>query len=76
MNFPVETIPVLPCTHTIYRPFGGIEGVRQIRDPAGRLAVTAFPLAMARSLAATGDLRTMTLPWGQSIMLSPWFVAG
>ena len=56
MKFPTETIPMQPCTHTIYRPLGGIEGYRQIRDPAGRLAVTAFPLAMAGSLAATCDL--------------------
>lgn len=56
MKCPIETIPVQPCTNTIYRPFGGIDGFRQIRDPAGRMAVTAFPLAMARSLAATIDL--------------------
>ncbi|WP_407118284.1 hypothetical protein [Bradyrhizobium sp. LMG 9283] len=56
MTFSNETIPVQPCTHTIYRPLGGIEGYRQIRDPAGRLAVTAFPLAMARSLSASFDL--------------------
>lgn len=57
MKFPNETIPMVqPCTHTIYRPFGGVEGYRQIHDPAGRLVVTAFPLAMARSLAATCNL--------------------
>ncbi|WP_024343015.1 hypothetical protein [Bradyrhizobium japonicum] len=57
MKFPNETIPMVqPCTHTIYRPFGGVEDYRQIHDPAGRLAVTAFPLSMARSLAATCEL--------------------
>lgn len=56
MKFPTETIPVQPCIHTIYRPFGGIEGYRLICDPAGHLAVTAFPLAMASSLAVSVDL--------------------
>ncbi|WP_407117267.1 hypothetical protein [Bradyrhizobium sp. LMG 9283] len=56
MKLPSETIPVQPCTHTIYRPRGGIEGYRQVRDPAGRLAVTAFPIAMAKDLAASCDL--------------------
>lgn len=56
MKFPTETI-LVPCTQTIYRPLGGlIEGYRQIRDPAGRLVVTTFPLTMARSLTATFDL--------------------
>ncbi|WP_143197738.1 hypothetical protein [Bradyrhizobium sp. AS23.2] len=65
MNFSNEAIPVQPCTHTIYRPFGGIEGYRQIRDPGGRLAVTACPLAMVRSLAATGDLSACYVIAGQ-----------
>lgn len=65
MKFPTETIQVQPCTHTIYRPLGGIDGYRQIRDPAGRLVVTAFPLAMARSLAATRDLSACYVIAGQ-----------
>ncbi|WP_143198100.1 hypothetical protein [Bradyrhizobium sp. AS23.2] len=36
-----------PSTHTVHRPYGGIEGLREIRDPAGLLLVTVFPLGMA-----------------------------
>ncbi|WP_271553575.1 hypothetical protein [Bradyrhizobium sp. CCBAU 45394] len=49
------TLQLQPCTHTIYRPFGGIEGYRLISDPAGRLAVTTFPMEMARRLSASMD---------------------
>ncbi|TFV30959.1 hypothetical protein E4K66_32760 [Bradyrhizobium frederickii] len=55
MNFSPETLQLQPCTHTIYRPFGGIEGYRLISDPTGRLAVTTFPTEMARRLAAGFD---------------------
>lgn len=58
MKFPIETIPVQPCTHMVHRPRGGIEGYRQIHDPAGRLAVTVFPIAMAEELAAACDLQS------------------
>lgn len=51
--FPTDTTVQPPCAHTIYRPMGGIEGLREIRDPVGRLMVTAFPFAMARSFATT-----------------------
>ena len=55
MKFSSETLQLQPCSHTIYRPYGGIEGYRQIRDPAGQLAVTTFPMGMARRLAASFD---------------------
>lgn len=57
MMFPIDTIPV-PCTHLVHRPHGGIEGLRQIHDPAGRLAVTAFPIDMAEELATICDVRS------------------
>lgn len=52
---PETTLQLQPCTHTVYRPFGGVEGYRQISDPAGRLAVTTFPMEMARRLSAGFD---------------------
>ncbi|SFN44120.1 hypothetical protein SAMN05216573_11365 [Bradyrhizobium sp. Rc3b] len=55
MKISSETLQLQPCTHTIYRPFGGIEGYRLISDPAGRLAVTTFSTEMARRLAAGFD---------------------
>lgn len=57
MMFPIDTIPV-PSTHLVHRPHGGIDGLRQIHDPAGRLAVTAFPIVMAEQLAGACDLRS------------------
>jgi len=36
-----------PSTHTVHRPYGGIESLREIRDPAGRLVVTVVPFGMA-----------------------------
>ncbi|WP_448030761.1 hypothetical protein [Bradyrhizobium liaoningense] len=56
MKFSSDTpLQLQPCTHIIYRPFGGVEGYRLISDPAGRLAVTTFPMEMARRLAASFD---------------------
>ena len=34
-----------PSMHTVQRPYGGIEGLREIRDLAGRLMVTVVPPA-------------------------------
>lgn len=42
----------LAYTHTVHRPFGGIEDLREIRDPAGRLMVTVFPFEIARRFSA------------------------
>jgi hypothetical protein len=36
-----------PSLHTIQRPYGGIDGLREIRDLAGRLMVTVVPPGMA-----------------------------
>ncbi len=36
-----------PSTHTVHRPYGGIEGLREISDPAGRLVVTVIPFGLA-----------------------------
>ncbi len=56
MKFLSETtLQLQPCSHIIYRPFGGVDSYRQISDPAGRLAVTSFPMLMARRLAAGVD---------------------
>lgn len=55
MKFVSETLQLQPCTQTVYRPFGGVEGYRLISDPAGQLAVTTFPMEMARRLAASFD---------------------
>lgn len=41
----------LPRTYTIFRPMDLIEGLRQVRDPVGRLMVSAFPAEMAKGLA-------------------------
>lgn len=49
------TLHLEPCTHMIYRPFGGLDSFRLISDPAGRLAVTTFPMEVARRLAASFD---------------------
>lgn len=39
------------CSRTIYRPFGGISGLREVHDHVGRLKVSAFPIAMIPALA-------------------------
>lgn len=44
-----------PTTHTVHRPCGGIEGLREIRDPAGLLVVTVFPLGMAERYAVVHE---------------------
>ncbi len=36
-----------PSMHTVQRPYGGIDGLREIRDSAGRLMVTVVPPGMA-----------------------------
>lgn len=41
----------LPRTYTIFRPMHLIEGPRLVRDPVGRLMVSAFPAAMTKGLA-------------------------
>jgi len=55
MTIHTKTNDVQAYTHTIYRPRGGVGGFRQISDPAGRLAVTAYPMAMAKDLAAASE---------------------
>jgi hypothetical protein len=49
--FPNDSSAHLPRTYTIFRPMAGIEGLRQVRDPAGRLMVSAYPYALAKGLA-------------------------
>lgn len=41
----------LPRTYTIFRPMDLIEGLREVRDPVGRLMVSAFPATMVKGLA-------------------------
>ena len=39
------------CTNTIYRPIGGIAGLREVHDNVSRLTVSAFPFAMVNDTA-------------------------
>src|SRR5260370_23108611 len=56
MTLSINTNNLQPHSYTIYRPEGEIDGYRQVRDPAGGLAVTAYPIAMAKDLGATCEL--------------------
>jgi hypothetical protein len=56
MTLSIKTNNLQPHSYTIYRPEGEIDGYRQVHDPAGGLAVAAFPIAMAKDLAATCEL--------------------
>lgn len=38
------------CTN-VHRPFGGIEGLREVYDDVGRLSVSAFPFAMVKDMS-------------------------
>jgi hypothetical protein len=51
MFTPENTTVQDPSLHTVHRPHGGIDGLREIRDSAGRLMVTVVPLGMARRLS-------------------------
>lgn len=44
-----------PSTHTVQRPYGGIVGLREVRDPAGRLVVTVFPMDLDERYAVIGE---------------------
>ncbi|UPJ60298.1 hypothetical protein [Bradyrhizobium sp. 192] len=48
--FSNDTSLRLACSNKVYRPLGGIAGVREIRDDVGRLIVAALPFAMVRDL--------------------------
>jgi hypothetical protein len=50
-SFPTDNSADLPRTHIVFRPMAGIEGFRQVRDPAGRLMVSAYPCTLAKGLA-------------------------
>jgi predicted GIY-YIG superfamily endonuclease len=41
-----------PCTNIVHRPLGGIASYREIHDDVSRLSVAAFPMAMAKDIAA------------------------
>jgi hypothetical protein len=49
--FSVNETVQAACTNNIHRPLGGVEGVRQIHDDVGRLAVSAFPFAMVKEMS-------------------------
>jgi hypothetical protein len=42
-----------PSTSFVHRPAGGIADVREVFDEASRIAVTAFPMTMLKSIAWT-----------------------
>jgi hypothetical protein len=51
--FSTDTSVQPACTNSVYRPMGGIEGVREIHDKVGRLTVSTFPFAMVKDLSLT-----------------------
>jgi len=54
-SFSTDNPAYLPSAHTIFRPMGGVETLREVRDPAGRLMVSAFPCSLAKGLAPIFD---------------------
>ena len=51
MNLLPDDSAHLARTHVIFRPMAGIESLRQVRDPAGRLMVSVYPYSLAKGLA-------------------------
>jgi hypothetical protein len=48
--FSRDTSLQFACRNKVYRPMGGIDGVREIKDDVSRLIVAAFPFAMVKDL--------------------------